>query len=449
MISAAKTVIETLNRRGYEAYFIGGKPRNELHNKFFPNDRVEIKDVDIVTNATPDDIQKIFKKNKIQGVAFQVVNIYFAGFNFEIATYRHDNYDHSKTKKSKKIQKPIVEIAKDLDNDRMRRDYTINTVAQDVNDEFIDYQYKYRNKKISAIKDIENKIIRTIGNVRLRFEEDPLRILRGFRFMSHLGYKFENQTLKILGENIELLEKVPHERLSMEMNKIILGAHASKALKLMRDVGIFNLKITSNVDSGVPFLFELGKFSDSDYELLDKLNAKNKYCNNELTAIEAWAVLLRPLGEDTAIKLLSNFQMLCNNDIEKTKWLIQNYDLVNSDDMRNDLFNARTGIVKKYEINALKDLILRLNLIHIRLFGKSALEKTKKLMFSFCSRPYFHNQLNYNGQQLSEIANKKPGPWLDDVKEKILYKLINCDLYPRDEDAYLELVNEAINECSC
>jgi tRNA nucleotidyltransferase (CCA-adding enzyme) len=75
--------------------------------------------------------------------------------------------------KKNKIEKPETVIAKNLDEDRERRDFTINTIVQDVKGDYLDYIYTYRNKKISAINDIKNKVIRAVGNPKQRFEEDP------------------------------------------------------------------------------------------------------------------------------------------------------------------------------------------------------------------------------------------------------------------------------------
>lgn len=447
MIKAAQAVLELLHKKGYEAYFIGGKPRNDLHNKYHSDDKVDVKDVDIVTNATPEQIKKVFNRSKEQGVAFNVININFANFNFEIATYRTDDYNYKKVKSRKKIQKPKTRIAKDLNEDRARRDYTVNTVVEDINGNYIDYKYKYRNKPISAIKDIEKGILRSIGNIRLRFEEDPLRILRGFRFMSQLGYNFDKQTFKILKENLDLLEMLPHERVASEMNKLILGKYASKALLLMKRIGVFNYRVFNSIlDEDKIILPGLNKLNEKDFKQLDLLNRENENSDEEITPIEAWVVLLKSLGTEKAIETLESVYVLKKYDIEKAKWLFDNYNIIDSNDIRNDLFNARTGVVLKHDISCLKELIIRLGAIYVRLYGEEYIDKTNNLMYQFCCRPYFAKQLRFTGEELSEFAGEDPGPWLDIAKEKLLYKLINSEKYPKDDEKYMELTNEAIEE---
>lgn len=102
MVEEAKVVLQLLNKRGFEAFYIGGKCRTDLDNLYHRNGKRPIRDVDIVTNATPDEIKKIFPQHKEQGIAFSVVVIKFAECSFEIATYRKDNYDMDKVKRSSK-----------------------------------------------------------------------------------------------------------------------------------------------------------------------------------------------------------------------------------------------------------------------------------------------------------------------------------------------------------
>ena len=97
------------------------------------------------------------------------------------------------------------------------------------------------------MQDIKSGLIRAIGNAKQRFDEDPLRILRAFRFMSQLGYEIEKQTLKVIENNIKLIQKIPHERIGMEMNKLILGQNANNTLKLMKKMGFFNLTINNSI----------------------------------------------------------------------------------------------------------------------------------------------------------------------------------------------------------
>jgi len=443
LVEQAKTLLNILLKRGFEAYFIGGKCRNDLHNQYHEI-KMGVKDIDIVTNATVDDLKSIFPNCNIRGESFQVVAVIFGGEEFEVATYRRDIYNFKKSKNGKeKIEKPETVIAKTLDEDRERRDFTINAITQDVNGIYLDYIYAYRNKKISAMNDIKNKIIRSIGNPKQRFEEDPLRILRAFRFMSQLGYEIEKNTIAAIASNIKLLELVPHERIGMEMNKLIAGNFVHVTLTLMKEMGFFELNIKNTIDGPQTFLPDFNKISDEHLQKITLLNLKS---DSNLTPLEIWAFMFQPLGSKVAKKNLESFRPLNNNEIEKVEWLINNYNLVDSQDIKMSIYNARTGIVKRYKLSCMKELLISLSKIHAKL-NKEKYGKTKKeLLNAFCSRPYFEEQLKVKGEQLIELAGEKEGPWISKVKERILLNIIKEDKYPRDQKRYDEIVRNSIDE---
>ena len=438
MVEQAKALLNILLKRGFEAYFIGGKCRNDLHNQYHEM-KVSVKDIDIVTNATITDLKKIFPSCKVRGESFQVIAVIFGGEEFEVATYRRDIYNIIKGK----IEKPQTVIAQTLDEDRERRDFTINAIAQKSDGNYIDYKYNYRNKKVSGTNDIKNKIIRAIGNPKQRFEEDPLRILRAFRFMSQLGYEIEKQTLIAIANNLQLLELIPHERIGMEMNKLIAGNFAYATLILMKEMGFFNLNIKNSIDGAQIFLPNFNDITDEHLQNLTILNLKSDV---KLTAIEIWTFLLQPLGKEIAKKNLESFRPLTNDEIEKVEWLIENYNLVNSEDIKISIYNARTGIVKRYKIPCMKELLISLSKIHTKMNKKKYIGIEKKLVDIFCSRPYFEEQLTINGEELIEITGKVAGPWISQVKEQIILNIINEVKYPRDQNKYDIIVKKSIDE---
>ena len=442
MIEQAKALLNILLKRGFEAYFIGGKCRNELHNQYH-EPKVKVKDVDIVTNATISELKKIFPTCNVRGESFQVVAVVFGGEEFEVATYRKDVYNVVKSKSEKgKIKKPDTIVVQQLDEDRERRDFTINAIAQKNDGIFIDYFYLYCNQKVSAINDLKNKVIRAIGNPKKRFTEDPLRILRAFRFMAQLGYEIEKNTLNAIINNLELLELIPHERIGIEMNKIITGNFAYMTLMIMKELGFFKLNIKNSID-GVQTFFP--DFEKIPKEYLEKIVLLNLKSDSKITEIEVWAFILQPLGSKMARKNLESFRPLNNDGIEKVEWLINNYDLVNSENFRMAIFNARTGIVKRHKIPCMKELLISLSRIRAKLDNKYNNVEIK-LLSAFCSRPYFEEQLLINGEQLIELTKKEAGSWITQVKERILLNLINEIKYPYEQDKYDEVVLKSIKE---
>lgn len=446
MYEESKAIVTLLHKRGFEAHFIGGKSRNELHNQYHPESKIDVKDIDIISNAKFEDVKVIFPNCTARGESFQVTIVEFGGFEFEIATYRKDIYDQAELKNSTKTVKPHTEIAQNLDEDRARRDYTINAIAQNIDGEYIDYVYQYRNKTISGMQDVKDSLIRAIGNPKQRFEEDPLRILRAFRFMAQLGYDIEKQTLKAIQTNLTLIEKIPNERISMEMNKLIMGKFASKALMLMQEIGMFKISIYNSLKKEKNiFLPGFDSLTKSDFEIADiymsKLTIKQM-----AYPIDVWVLLLRSFGTEGARTNLESIYPVNLNDIEKVEWIIQYWDLIDSDDMKNDIFKARTGIVTRYKLMCLRELLKKLCKLRVVLERDKYEKRAIALIDTFCSRPYFHEQLKVNGEQLIEIGNEPAGAWISVAKDNILVKLINCEKFPKEEELYMRIVQEAVEQ---
>ena len=206
----AKTIIDKLNAHGFEAYAVGGFVRNSLLD-------IEVCDVDVTTSATPDKIVEVFSDYKVYltGIKHGTVTIIANGEPIEVTTYRIDGeYEDNRHPDS-------VIFVSDLKSDLMRRDFTINAMAYD-GKEVIDL--------FGGKEDINNKIIRAVGNPCDRFEEDALRILRALRFASVLDFEIEPETAKAIKEKAHLLKNVSKERIFSELNKLILGKGVEKVL---------------------------------------------------------------------------------------------------------------------------------------------------------------------------------------------------------------------------
>jgi len=207
-----REIIKKLNRNGYEAYFVGGFVRDHLLE-------MEPNDIDITTNALPKEVQKLFDRTRATGIKYGTISVFLDDHIFEVTTFRSDmNYQNHR--------KPeFVEYSKNIEDDLKRRDFTINALAMNYEAEIIDLF----NGKV----DIEKKLIKAIGNPDTRFNEDALRILRAFRFVSKLGFDIEEKTFESIKNNIMLLTKISNERILMELNKIFSYPHCVKALKVL------------------------------------------------------------------------------------------------------------------------------------------------------------------------------------------------------------------------
>jgi tRNA nucleotidyltransferase (CCA-adding enzyme) len=146
-----------------------------------------VNDYDIATNATPSDVAYIFRTWSVDEVG--------KNFGVEVATFRTETYEV--------VGKPNVSLVRTFYEDASRRDFTINSMAKRIDGSIIDYH--------GGMDDLRNKLIRAVGNPIDRFKEDPSRILRGLYLASRLGFQVEENTLRYMKEQVDLLNQVPQE----------------------------------------------------------------------------------------------------------------------------------------------------------------------------------------------------------------------------------------------
>lgn len=200
-----------MHAAGHEAYLVGGCVRDAIMGN-------EMNDFDITTSATPDEMKVAFANERTfdTGIKHGTITLYYNHENIEITTYRVDGeYIDNRHPEN-------VEFTKSLKNDLMRRDFTMNAIVYNENEGYVDI--------FGGVSDIENKIIRAIGDPVKRFNEDALRILRGIRFSSTLGFTIEENTKKAMLECKDLLHNISAERISVEINKMLLGKNVKNAI---------------------------------------------------------------------------------------------------------------------------------------------------------------------------------------------------------------------------
>lgn len=214
---SVKVILNTFVKNGYEAYVVGGAIRNYLLNK-------KIYDYDITTNALPSDIQNLFENTVPTGIKFGTVTVFIDNIGYEVTTFRKDG-EYLDFRRPKK-----VEFSTSLEEDLQRRDFTINALCMDIDENIIDI--------FGGRHDIDNKIIKCIGNPDERFNEDALRMLRAIRFMCVLEFKIENDTLLSIKRNNMLIKNISVERIVNELNKIFLSNKPSDGIRVLLDTGL-------------------------------------------------------------------------------------------------------------------------------------------------------------------------------------------------------------------
>lgn len=210
----AKGIIKNLEKKGFEALYVGGAVRDELLN-------IPFNDIDIATNANTDTIVEVFKpiskSVNLVGKNFGVVIV----DDIEVAMYRSENYNNS--------HKPTVNQVGSYFEDSARRDFTINSIAKNSKGDIIDYH--------GGIDDIENKLIRFVGNPIERIQEDPSRMLRAFYFASRFNFSIEKQSLEAIEMNVKLLEVVPNALKGKIIQKVIAHNCLSHFMMLIAKSG--------------------------------------------------------------------------------------------------------------------------------------------------------------------------------------------------------------------
>ena len=215
-----KYVLDTLNVKGFEAYMVGGCVRDMIMGK-------TPSDFDITTNALPEEIISCFpdKNCVLSGMKHGTVAPIVNHEAVEITTYRIDGeYRDSRHPEE-------VYFTKKIEEDLSRRDFTVNAMAMGKGFNVID--------PFSGKTDIENKIIRCVGEAEKRFTEDALRIMRALRFSSTLGFSIEEETKNAIFKLYPLLSNIAKERIFTELKKLIAGENAGKILAEYKDVFVF------------------------------------------------------------------------------------------------------------------------------------------------------------------------------------------------------------------
>lgn len=216
--------IKKLNKAGYEAFIVGGCVRDSIIGRH-PNDW------DICTSALPHEIKAVFDGYKTIdiGIEHGTVAVIINEKNIEITTYRIDGEYRDNRRPEK------VSFTSNIEADLSRRDFTINSLAYNSEVGLVDF--------FNGKKDINKKLIRCVGNPIKRFNEDSLRIMRGYRFAAQLSYSIEEETLLAMKETKELLKNISVERIVAELNKLIMAQSPENIINLLFEMDIFMIII--------------------------------------------------------------------------------------------------------------------------------------------------------------------------------------------------------------
>ncbi len=217
---ASRKTCEMLQQAGYQAYVVGGAVRDLLLG-FHP------KDFDVATNASPEEVHRVFRRSRLIGRRFKIAHVMFGDETVEVSTFRSgeatDTDEHGRVLRDNAYGT--------LEQDAARRDFSLNALYYDpATESLLDFHH--------GLSDLKKKLVRIIGEPDKRYREDPVRLLRAVRFAAKLCFRIEERTRAPIAGMADLLEHVPAARVFDEMLKLLLSGHARATLHWLRDEGL-------------------------------------------------------------------------------------------------------------------------------------------------------------------------------------------------------------------
>ncbi|WP_257351785.1 CCA tRNA nucleotidyltransferase [Pseudalkalibacillus decolorationis] len=362
-ISIAIEVINHLRKHGYVAYMVGGVIRDKLLGR-------PIGDIDIASDARPEDTLRIFPKTIPVGIEHGTVIVRWKHESFEVTTFRKES-DYADFRHPTEVH-----FHKSIEEDLSRRDFTINAMAMSSDGTIID--------PLDGRSDIKRRQMRAVGDPLERFYEDPLRMMRAIRFVGVLGFSLEEKTRQALLKQAHLLKNVAVERNRDEFEKLITGEYCQSGLQLL---------IESSIHRFLP-----GK----DYERL--LPYVNREWNQLIRIEERWAVI----GFCLQVKQLKQWLRDWKLPTNKIKKIIRLSALIqSSDDLKSDWSLYEYG---PFDLESVVRMEWFLNVDEPVEFTESELRsRYERLPIKRRS------DLAVNGHDIQQILGWKPGPWLGDL----------------------------------
>lgn len=344
MNETALDILKKISNSGYLAYLVGGYPRDLYLGR-------ESLDYDICTNATPKQLKDIFGDSILPAEQYGSVTLIVKGIRFEITTFRRDI-------KYLNNRKPIeIEYIDNLLDDLKRRDFTMNTMCIDKNGNLIDL--------LDGKNDINNKVIKTVGNADLKIYEDSLRILRAIRFATILNFRLDEDLKNAIKKHKGLLKSLSYYRKKEELDKIFSSSNSTYGIRLISELGLDEPLELSNLDKVVPTTYLIGIWA--------QVGCVDKYSFNN--------------AEKESIKKINE---LINKDV-------LSYD---------NLYNY--GLYISTIVSEIKGI-------------------DKKLVNERYNSLYIHNKsdIKIEAKEICKLLNRPPGKFLKEIFNDLEYKLVN------------------------
>jgi poly(A) polymerase len=440
MLDIIITLAEAFRAQQKQLYMVGGTVRDVLLH------REQSSDADMATDARPDEIKRLVAPTHptavvLVGERFGTVRLHYGEHIIEITTFRSERYNPES-------RKPEVCFGESLDEDLARRDFTINALARDpLNGHIIDLFNGNEPDK--------------------RFDEDPLRLLRAVRFAAQLDFTIESETYAAIARQANTLQKISRERIRDEMNKLLLSEHPAKGINLLVELGLMEYII--------PEVMELRGVSQRPKT---SVASKDVYAH-VLRVIERstdqpvarWGALLHDIAkprtktvEDSKVHFFGHEDIgaYMARDILKRlhfdREFIQNVSLVVKLHMRANAYTSdwTDGAVRRLMLDSgpvLFDLLdlsraditsYRIDKVNRAVARVAELAERCQHLKEEAERVPLKSPLD--GNELMELFDRGPGPWLRPIKDHLLGLVIDGELSPDDKDRATQIAQKMMRE---
>lgn len=367
----ATEVLSVIEDNGYEAYFVGGCVRDLILKR-------PIKDIDIASAASPEEVMELFESVIPVGIEHGTVIVRYKQTSYEVTTFRHESTYTDQRRPDE------VRFIRHIDEDLQRRDFTVNAIAMDRHGEIKDL--------FSGIQDLEKQVIRTVGDAEQRLMEDPLRILRGIRFTSQLGFTIDQATFNEMSRLKAEIETIAIERVTDELRKLFQGEFVQEGIEYIQQLDIHKhipiwkdhpallTKLPNNLTSFVSFEEVITLFHYMDPTIPIQTWTSAWKCSNKT--------------KKAALQLFVALEYYFQNGIDN--WLVYSLPKEAYEDLSHLIFLLNQ-----------EEIIANLSLQYEEL--------------TMTSRA----QLNIDGNDLQQLfTGRRKGRWIKESIEKIEYEVV-------------------------
>ncbi len=259
----ALKVLYRLKKSGYEVYLVGGCVRDLLLG-------LEPKDFDVATNASPEEIRKVFRNCRIIGRRFRLAHVHFGREIIEVATFRSSESGNDNEQKVDTEGRLLRDnVFGSIEDDVWRRDFSVNALYYNIQDfSIVDY--------VGGMEDHTAGVIKLIGDPATRYREDPVRMIRAVRFAVKLGFSLDAATEQQIFAQAHLLKGIPAARLYDEVLKLFLSGKGLQTFEMLRHYNLFSILFPQadqclNVEEdGFPKLFIIKALENSDSRIAER-----------------------------------------------------------------------------------------------------------------------------------------------------------------------------------